>query len=92
MSELGVSSEIQLPRLARLGFSMEGATPQRSPLTRGQQGTQGCSRGYEYNAALSDDASTTTLFEYMWSCWDLVLILCILHTPMIALISLFRTS
>ena len=71
MSELGVSSEIELGRFARsgLGFKMESTDSQVAlPLIRGEQGTQGCSRGYDFNAAISDDASTTTLLEYVWSC------------------------
>ena len=65
MSELGVSSEIEQGRFAYLGFKRKRTDQLLGfPLIRGQQGTQGCSRGYDCSAATSDDASTTTPSEY----------------------------
>jgi hypothetical protein len=68
MSELGVSSEIELGRFAYLGFKRKRTDQLIGfPIIQGQQGTQGCSRGYDCSAATSDDASTTTPSEYVWS-------------------------
>jgi hypothetical protein len=57
ISELGVTSEIHLVRLACLGSAR--INPWAFSLTHG------CSRGYDCNAAISDDASTSIPVEYV---------------------------